>query len=85
MRIDITPEDITSGHRRDGSVCPTALALQRATGLRAKNVHVTEDNVLIYGDGMVPREVLLPPEVKAFIRAFDSKRPVTPLSFEIDF
>jgi hypothetical protein len=77
MWIKVTRNDISRGESHSCSLCPVARAIRRAFPGKT----VTVGCALVNVDGY--RTIELPPMVRNFIRDFDSKRPVTPISFRI--
>jgi hypothetical protein len=88
--VTITKSDIEHGVQSNCRRCPAALALTRA--FPQFSFFVTENLITVHtpdSDGAGPTLALrhTPPELRKFIRAFDSQAagsPPDPISFEID-
>ena len=78
--IQVTQHDINLGIRADCHLCPVALAIERALGVRDVGVyHGTAD----WTQRKTRWGTNLPLEVQVFIADFDAGAPVKPFSFEI--
>lgn len=80
MRIDIIPEDIKNGVRGNSQSCPAARAIRSRLRL-SKSTKVTVDGMRITVNGFTLRT---PPDLADFIRSFDTGRPCSPTSFEVE-
>jgi len=76
IRVEVTEEDIAKGIRENCRLCPIARAIKR---LGHEEVAVMGDSIEI---GTVDFEA--PPEVDAFVEAFDAFRPVQPFAFDLE-
>lgn len=86
ITVEVTEEDIAEAQRRDCRKCPIALAVKR---------HFPDDDVLVmstavwvqpYGKVSIRRlAVSLPPAATHFIKKFDTRKPVEPLTFQLNF
>ncbi len=92
MQVEVTENDINKGKRGDRYCCPVALAVRRAYGIGRPGdalVDVGEISTSIWRCGPVPSGVRRrnlfrnPPEVVAFMAAFDNKQPVRPFTFAL--
>lgn len=83
MTITITESDIANGQSSACTLCPIALALERATGERwfvgTKGV-----TLLVHLGDPEGTWSLLPDAARAFVQAFDKGQSVEPFSFELD-
>jgi hypothetical protein len=77
--INVTQEDIDSGHKGQCETCPIALAAMRVFKTRVlaegQELHVYHNDIW--------NLFFLPEEATYFIKAFDHDKPVSPFSFEI--
>lgn len=74
--IEVTKEDILQGARRDGLFCPVAIAARRSLGIPV----AVSYTIMLWGEfGAV-----LPKKATDFIKCFDDRIPVSPLTFEIE-
>lgn len=81
MRIEVTEDDILEGVRNDGSSCPVAKAMVRATGDNWRvGPYVAE---MRDGRGRLLGDTYLPAEVGRFIYQFDHGETVRPFGFEV--
>ena len=80
MTIRITREDIENGRRCDPDCCPVGRALTRC-GI--EHFGVVGTGVMLMDERHYTELVPLPIAVKDWILAFDGKRPVEPISFEL--
>jgi len=76
MRIDVTQDDINRGVHCAGTMCPVALAVNRATGRHCR----VSAALITFHEGGCFSPVR---EVREFIYAFDDRLPVAPFSFDI--
>jgi hypothetical protein len=79
VKIEVTEEDIEKGKQSDGTSCPVALAMMRATGSTYVYVDYIESRIageLIY----------TPKKAEEFMRDFDSDSEIRPgpFAFEIE-
>lgn len=81
--ISVKAKHIAKGRRGDCGHCPVALAILDAIpGI--DGVAVGSDEISISrGDLWIP--FLAPREVAEFVAAFDSRDPVSPFAFDLDF
>ena len=78
MRVAVTQDDIDRGEMGHCATCPVARALERATG---KPWYVGQSWAWL---ALPPEtQIALPPEVTAFILAFDHGEKVAPFSFDV--
>lgn len=92
ITINVTQEDIDNGTRKKCVICPVARALDKAFGLTVPPTPIADRTCFIldsYHIDLFDKQDFLiriptPPEAKAFIKAFDTKQPVKPFSFQID-
>ena len=85
IQIDVTQDHINNGKRYECNACPIALAFQK---------HINDDysfeindeyiDVVTKFNGYTQDEITVPYTVTAFVRNFDSRKPVEPFSFQID-
>lgn len=85
IQIDVTQDHIDNGKRYECNACPVALAFQK---------HINDDysfeindeyiDVVTKFNGYTQAEITVPCTVTAFVRDFDSIKPVKPFSFQID-
>ncbi len=81
IQIQVTPEDINLGVPESGDECPIARALIRAIG--HEDVYV-DDSIMYWDDEEGCHMSTGTPTIAAnFIKNFDAKEPVEPISFEI--
>lgn len=80
MTIRITQEDIENGRRCDPDCCPVGRALLRSG---VEHLGVVGSGVMIMDERHYTEVVPLPESVINWILAFDGKRPVEPISFEL--
>jgi hypothetical protein len=80
MTISITREDIENGRRCDPDCCPVGRALIRCG---VDHLGVVGSGVMIMDERHFTEVVPLPEIVIDWILAFDGKRPVEPISFEL--
>ena len=80
MTITVTREDIENGRRCDPDCCPIGRALVRS-GI--EHLGVVGAGVMVMDERHYTTVVPLPGPVKDWILAFDGKRPVEPISFEL--
>jgi len=78
MTIDVKQRHIDMGLPKDACRCPVACAIEEAT----RSVVFVTNTGLIMGL-LGPQKFPIPPEVLAFIKAFDAGQHVEPFSFEI--
>ncbi len=89
--ITVTQDDIAKGTPRQGSGCPITLALRRALpqfpGLYSSwwtHRHAEHpSSAFMRPRGGMTEGYVLPPEVYAFMRAFDNGEQVAPFTFEL--
>lgn len=81
MIIEVTQEDIDHGEKKKCMECPVARAINRAhKGARA----AVGDYCIGIKTGFLKTETVpTPPEVQAFVLAFDAGRPVSPFTFSL--
>lgn len=79
VAISVTAEDIADGQRGVTNRCPVALAVRRATGIKAVSIRSTQG--VLYGNEY--RSFDLPAEVREFIALYDAGQAVEPLAFDI--
>lgn len=77
MTITITAADIEQGNKNCAYSCPASLALRRQTGTCWA---VARRCAYAEGGG----EFVPPPELRAWIDAFDTGLPVEPTTFEVE-
>ena len=77
ITVQVTKQDIKNGMPKEGDKCPIAKAVRRCTGTH-RAVFVDESSIEI---GAV--EYSLPASAKAFVRAFDKGKPVSPFSMKL--
>jgi hypothetical protein len=80
MTIRITREDIENGRRCDPDCCPVGSALSRSG---VEHLGVVGTGVMMMDERHYTEVVPLPGVVKDWILAYDGKRPVEPISFEL--
>ncbi len=80
MTIRITREDIENGRRCDPDCCPVGRALSRSG---VGHLGVVGSGVMMMDERHYTEVVPLPVAVTDWILAFDGKRPVEPISFEL--
>jgi hypothetical protein len=79
MWIHVTSEDIAQGQRKKAYLCPVALALNRATGMKWV---VCMNAAQVSGrDSTLTK---LPREATLFINAFDLDEGVSPFKFFLE-
>ena len=78
MLIHITEEDICLGVRKSQTHCPIGLALRKA--FPKSHVRVSSHSVTMGTHIFVPGS-----DVVKFISDFDSKIPVQPFSFDVNY
>ena len=78
--VDVTKEDIKSGHRCNSNRCPVALAIQRALGDRvsAACIRVTGIECEILEEDYQYSYYALPESARVFIKGFDNEKPGDP-------
>jgi hypothetical protein len=79
MTIQVTAEHIRKGSICSSASCPIALAISAALLTPCSVLH---HSVSLYGD--YQRHVNLPQSCADFINAFDTERPVSPFTFELE-
>ena len=79
IHIDVTAEDIERGVPRSSDACPIARAAKRV--LKGP-LGVGVDDIAVFG----PKEryYLLPDKAQRFLKKFDAKQPVKPISFDAE-
>ena len=84
--VDVTQEDIKSGHRCNSNRCPVALAIQRALGdcVSAACIRVTGTECEILKEHGQFSYYALPESARLFIKNFDNEKPGDPFSFTLD-
>jgi hypothetical protein len=80
MKISVTQEDINQGKHQSCRECVVALAAKRAFPGRTPNVGY--DSMSLYG-GRLVAIYKLPPEATRLIAAWENRRKVSPLEFEL--
>jgi hypothetical protein len=86
--VSVTAGHIARGKRQDAERCAIALALH--------DVFPDAEYIMVSGDGitlqpctddawMAEAEIMPPPEVAAFVEAFDDGNDVEPFTFELDY
>lgn len=80
LRVEVTAEDIADGRREHCERCPVARAMRRAIG---RVVWVGGAGQWGIGNRS-PQPKRLPLRVTDFITAFDTGRPVSPFTFNLD-
>lgn len=85
ITVNVTQEDIEAVVAGSRCECPVARAIERATP-GASEVSVTADSVMLYPrlDNTDPSLRTLPLDVCRFVEAFDDRRPVAPMTFDLD-
>ncbi len=81
VTVKITQEMIDEGEPADICLCPTALAVQEATGY--EDVSVDDTSADTYKDGKILICWKLPPEVAVWMAEFDAGNHVEPLEFQM--
>lgn len=92
LTVDVTPADIHDGEQGNCTLCPVALAVQRAlhaydpavawgAAVGPADVSVTRDDG---GPGEQWTEILAPSAVAEFVARFDSWASVGPFTFTLD-
>lgn len=82
IKVSVTAEDIANGKHGNCSLCPVALAVNRAIGQKFDAVRIGFRNAEFgYGD---PDERVLPWRAQEFVLDYESGRPVEPFEFEMD-
>lgn len=84
--INVTTEDIINGKRFRSDYCPIALAAKRdysdleitgaSAGVSEITLYSSDGEMMFYSD--------MPRIAKVFVSDFDMKKPVKPISFEIE-
>ncbi|KKN40303.1 hypothetical protein LCGC14_0734600 [marine sediment metagenome] len=86
MSISITQKLIDEGVRKDCNACPTAKAIEDATGLPARvtsaTIHWGDVGGCFEGSAYKYR-MDTPPAVREFLDRYDEGLPVEPISFEL--
>lgn len=80
VRIEVTENDIRHGIRGSVNHCPVALAVRR----EGYDASVGVSLVSIYQGSRVVAHAELPPEVRRWVRDYDWKQPVGPISFDLE-
>jgi hypothetical protein len=81
--IIITQDDINKGKRGECSLCPVALAAQRAFPDKCPQVAAWNMYLDSSADVLDGPSITLPDEVREFIVAFDRGQSVSPFAFTI--
>jgi len=76
VTIEVTAEDIAQGEAFDCGNCPIARAAKRAL----KKICVVNLSTAYWSTGSAP----LTKKARAFVKNFDSGRPVQPFTFTLD-
>ncbi len=80
MKIIVTTDDITGGRRGDPLRCPVGLAVSRAG---FSQCYLTRSAVIIRNRGRAATALLLPEAVQHWILAYEERRPVEPITFDL--
>lgn len=81
ITFTVTQEDINEGRPCSHRFCPVALALKRATPL-FDWLSLVSDGTIWLGDNLIARHT---PELRSWIKSFDTDQPVKPATFTLDF
>ena len=79
LKVSVTLNDILEGKRLDGSSCPVAFALERATGKAW--VHADYVTFRVTDDVAGQLSYVMPREVENWIRRYDDGVAVRPTTF----
>ena len=79
LTVQLVPDDIENGARRNNWLCPICRALWRITGIRWV-VEETTCYPLTHRNAFIP----LPPEAITFIATFDAQGYAEPIAFQIE-
>lgn len=83
ITVNVTQDHIDKGREHDCHTCPVARALREAHPAKWWVGYGMEFGQVTAGIARGPG-CLLPVEACRWVRAFDSKKPVSPFSFEFD-
>jgi hypothetical protein len=80
IHIDVTAEDIEKGTPKCAASCAIARAAKRA--LNGRPLGVGMDDIAVFG--RKERYYLLPDKAQEWLKRFDAKLPVGPISFDAE-